>query len=112
MPISEADYYRIRETEPADSFARAVRFLYLNRTAFGGMYRLNRFGKFNVPYGGERTPEALWRDALIDSASRALAAADLRVSDFEPLMNQAGPGDVVYCDPTYTVTHNNNGFIR
>ncbi len=85
----------------------------MNRTAFGGMYRLNRKGHFNVPFGGgQRTPEPLWRDGLLLKASAALASTEMLSADFEQLLLDAGEGDLVYCDPTYTVAHNNNGFIR
>ena len=111
--ISANNYYRVRAAKPACPLERAVRFLYLNRTAFGGMYRLNGDGRFNVPYGGgDRTPAPLWRQNLINTASQLLKGVKLLVSDFEEIMEQAGPGDVVYCDPTYTVAHENNGFIR
>jgi DNA adenine methylase len=112
MPVSSVHYYRIRDSEPSEPLLRAGRLLYLNRTAFGGVYRLNKLGKFNVPYGGDRTPEALWRNKLIKLASVALAHADIRVGDFEFIMNEVGEGDVVYCDPTYTVAHDSNGFRR
>jgi DNA adenine methylase len=113
LPVSRAGYYRIRASEPSDPALRAARFLYLNRTAFGGMYRLNRDGKFNVPYGGgEREPSMLWRTGILREASAALKNAELREADFETALEQAGPGDVVYCDPTYTVTHDQDGFIR
>jgi DNA adenine methylase len=70
-------------------------------------------GKFNVPYGGgKRTPEPLWRDGLIEHASKALQGMELVASDFEKIIDNARRGDVVYCDPTYTATHNNNSFIR
>jgi DNA adenine methylase len=111
--VTEENYYRIRERDPKDPIARAARFLYLNRTAFGGIYRLNLEGRFNVPYGGgERTPAILWERGILEHAARALRNAQLKVSDFEPILNQARPGDVAYCDPTYTVAHDNNGFIR
>ena len=111
--VSEDQYYRIRSLEPKDSVARAARFLYLNKTAFGGIYRLNLKGKFNVPYGGgERTPEVLWKTDVLERAAVALRSAQLRTSDFESVIDSAGRGDVVYCDPTYTVSHDNNGFIR
>ncbi len=111
--VTAYNYYKVRRQNPRSSLDRAIRFLYLNRTAFGGMYRLNRKGKFNVPYGGgERTPSPLWERALLKSASRALNAATLKVSDFEDILSEAGVGDVVYCDPTYTVVHENNGFVR
>ena len=98
--VTEERYYRIREDEPKGAAERAARFLYLNRTAFGGIYRLNLAGKFNVPYGGGwRTPEVLWKTAMLKSASSALRRARLMASDFEPVVNAAMAGDVVYCDP-------------
>lgn len=113
LPISKDIYYNVRNSEPEELLNRAIRFLYLNRTAFGGLYRLNSHGKFNVPYGGgNRTPKPLWEDKLIERASIALQNVDLKVCDFERIMCRVGEGDVVYCDPTYTSTHNNNGFIR
>ena len=113
MSVSARSYYSIRDARPEDHIHRAARFLYLNRTAFGGMFRLNRRGEFNVPYGGgDRTPEVLYRTEILRHAAKLLARADLVHSDFEPVVKRARAGDVVYCDPTYTVAHNNNGFVR
>jgi len=113
LGVSETVFYKLRGYVPSDPVARAVRFLYLNRTAFAGMYRLNRRGKFNVPYGGgERKPDVLWKTSLLRGASAALRGTDLCTCDFEFVLDAARAGDVVYCDPTYTVTHNNNGFRR
>jgi DNA adenine methylase len=113
MPVSSEEYYRIRSEIPRGSLNQAARFLYLNRTAFGGIYRLNREGGFNVPFGGgERTPDVLWEQSLLSEASKALRSVMIKKSDFEPILDAAGDGDVVYCDPTYTVTHNANCFVR
>jgi DNA adenine methylase len=113
LPVNKRVYNRLRKLEPDEPISRAVRFLYLNRTAFGGIYRLNLKGKFNVPYGGgDRTPAVLWERALLRNASEALASAEVREADFEVVINLANKGDVVYCDPTYTVAHDCNGFIR
>lgn len=113
LPLSRKDYYRVRDEEPDNVIERAARFLYLNRTAFGGIYRLNKAGKFNVPFGGgERTPEILWKEKLLEKASAALHSVNLLNADFESLLAAAKPGDVVYCDPTYTVSHENNSFRR
>ena len=111
--VSKKTYYRIRASVPPDRVVRAARFLYLNRTAFGGMYRLNRQGGFNVPYGGgDRTPNILLQTGLLKNSSNALQSAELKESDFEVALKSAKTGDVVYCDPTYTVTHDHNGFVR
>jgi DNA adenine methylase len=113
LPVNKENYYYIRSKKPNDLIEKAIRFLYLNRTAFGGIYRLNLSGEFNVPFGGgNRTPELLWQDGLIEKASKSLQGIELLVSDFEAILDKAERGDVVYCDPTYTATHNNNGFIR
>ena len=77
------------------------------------MYRLNQQGEFNVPFGGgERTTAPLWEYNLLTSSARALRGAKLLAVDFEQAISEAKKGDLVYCDPTYTVAHNNNGFIR
>jgi DNA adenine methylase len=111
--VSKRNYYRTRTDIPSTPILRAARFLYLNRTAFGGMYRLNRRGEFNVPYGGgERTPGILLKTPLLRDASMALKNVELREVDFENVINATRRDDVVYCDPTYTVTHDQNGFVR
>ena len=113
MTVSKESYYRIRSSRPHTALARAVRFLYLNRTGFAGMYRVNRDGIFNVPYGGgERTPAVLWETDLLISTSVALTQATLLHGDFECVLEGAERGDVIYCDPTYTVVHDNNCFVR
>lgn len=113
LPVNKPTYDSLRAQLGESVVDQAVRFLYLNRTAFAGMYRLNGKGEFNVPFGGgERTPAPLWEYDLLTKASRALRCSELRTHDFGIVMAEAGSGDLVYCDPTYTVAHNNNGFIR
>lgn len=113
LPIDQATYRRVRDSSPMSRLQRAARFLYLNRTCFGGMYRLNQQGQFNVPFGGgERTTAPLWEHDLVTSSARALRGARLLALDFEQALAEAEAGDLVFCDPTYTVAHNNNGFIR
>jgi DNA adenine methylase len=113
LEVSEKEYYRIRSSIPRGLLNQAARVLYLNRTAFGGIYRLNQVGHFNVPYGGgERTPNLLWDEEILVRASKALAGAVIKQSDFERVLDAAREGDVVYCDPTYTVTHDSNCFVR
>lgn len=90
LEVSEHEYYRIRESKPIKLSRRAARFLYLNRTAFGGIYRENKQGQFNVPFGGgQRTPAILWETDLLRKASQLLSKAIIFQSDFEPLMDEA-----------------------
>lgn len=113
IPVSSGRYYNLRSSAPRSAFHRAVRFLYLDRLAFGGIYRLNRHGRFNVPYnGGTRGTDILWRTDTLAQAARVLRKARLSIGDFSAALDLAGTGDLVYCDPTYTVAHNNNCFVR
>lgn len=103
-------YYRVRDAIPAGKIEQAARTLYLNRTCFNGIYRVNSKGEFNVPVG---TRASVIRDTDdFVAAARLLKAADLRVADFEPLIEEACAGDLVFADPPYTVQHNNNGFVK
>ena len=111
LKVTRDDYYRIRATKPTSAVGRAARLLYLNRTAFAGMYRVNRKGQFNVPYGG-RSTRVLWEQSIICDAAAALRNSVLVACDFEVQLRRAKRGDFVYCDPTYTVAHSNNGFVR
>lgn len=104
LPVDAATYYRLRAEEPADAMQRAVRFLYLNRTCYGGIYRENKRGLFNTPYGGGgRTTAPLWERYLIERCTPLLSGESvaLEVQDFEVSLDAAGKGDVVYCDPAY-----------
>lgn len=107
---SEAHYYEVRASVPADQIIRAARTLYLNRTCWNGLYRLNRAGEFNVPVG-TKTAVIMPTDDFHSTASR-LRNADLRVSDFEAVIADADDGDLVFVDPPYTVRHNMNGFVK
>ena len=113
FPNSKNFYYEMRSMAPRTPIGRAARFLYLNRTAFAGMYRVNRDGGFNVPYGGgERDHRILFETSMLRTASEKLQTVELKIADFEKVLRKLGKGDVAYCDPTYTVAHENNGFRR
>jgi DNA adenine methylase len=111
LKICRKVYEEMRSKVPPDHLTRAVRFLYLNRTAFNGIYRVNRRGEFNVPFGCK--PGTILCDGvLLRNASRALKNRRLAVCDFEEAIDRAVPGDLVYADPPYTTKHNNNSFRR
>lgn len=104
------EYYRIRSNISSDKYERAAQFIYLNQTSFNGIYRVNLQGVYNVPYG-HRQKNFLEANAL-RAASKALSVATLKSRDFEDSIEDIGPGDLVFIDPPYTVSHNNNGFIK
>lgn len=103
-------YYNLRSFEPTDKIERAARFIYLNQTSFNGIYRVNLNGKYNVPYGN-RTKNFLEEEKLI-LASKKLSKTVLTVGDFEIVKKRISANDLVFLDPPYTVSHNNNGFIK
>ena len=113
IKVDAVAYERTRSAKPTSLISQAARFIYLNRTAFSGIYRVNRSGQFNVPYGGgDRNPGFLLRRGILPRAADALSGQSLRCCDFEEALALAGRGDLVYADPTYTVRHNSNGFLR
>lgn len=79
---------------------RATRFLFLNRTSFNGLWRVNSKGQFNVPFGHFKKPGFPDAAQLADAAS-ALRSAVVLNGDFEDACKDAGAGDFVYLDPPY-----------
>lgn len=97
-----AYYYMMRAMDPStlDPVERASRFIYLNKTCYNGLYRVNRQGKFNVPFGRYKDPQYV-DEAQLRLASKALQKASIEVSDFEVVLERAKPFDFVYFDPPY-----------
>jgi DNA adenine methylase len=108
----EDTYYRVRRSRPRKAATRAARFIYLNKTCFNGLYRVNTRGDFNVPFGRHGQQLLVCDVDQLTAASRALASAELAVGDFGATGRRARAGDVVYFDPPYTTAHSNNGFIE
>ncbi|CAN5117933.1 hypothetical protein BH09PSE3_BH09PSE3_20120 [soil metagenome] len=103
-------FYEMRADIPTSPLDQAIRMLYLNRTCWNGLYRLNLSGKFNVPIG---TKDQVVLDTDdFNQASARLKNASLLNADFEIVMNMAGEDDLVFVDPPYTVKHNMNGFVK
>ncbi len=97
---SRGCYERVRRSVPRNDVGAAARFVFLNRTCWGGIYRLNRRGEFNVPFGNSE--RIICRSEQVLALARSLSDAQLFVGDFEGFMNLAGAGDVCYADPPYT----------
>lgn len=111
MDTSRDAYYRYRAQMPKRPTDRAARFIYLNRTSFNGLYRVNREGVYNVPYG-YRGVGLGWLRPIIEAASIVLQNTELMVADFRKTLEEAARGDLCYCDPPYVVGHANNGFLK
>ena len=97
---SAEHYYAVRKNDPSDVVERAARFIYLNRTCYNGLWRVNRGGKFNVPLGRYKNPRILDEDNL-RRVSTALQGVEMICQDFEEAVRGGGQGDLVYFDPPY-----------
>lgn len=112
LEIDKVVFEKIRSSRPKTDRDRAVRMIYLNRTAFNGLYRVNRKNEFNVPFGCKPGTNLADRSA-VTAASQALKAATLRCQDFRDTLKEIQiEKDVLYVDPPYTVKHDSNGFRR
>jgi len=103
-------YYEVRSLEPENNSDIGLRLLYLNRTCFNGIYRVNEKGEFNVPIGSKN--KVILDTDDFQKTSRLLKKATLLCCDFEKSIDKAEKGDVIFADPPYTVRHNLNGFIK
>ena len=108
---TEIDYYKIRRKKFNNPIKRAARFLYLNRTCYNGLYRVNLIGEFNVPYGFKSYKKLFDYDKLRE-ISKLLKSAIISNNDFELCLKNIKEGDLVFLDPPYTTSHNNNQFIK
>lgn len=119
---NESDYfYAVRSQRPAEltKIERAARFIFLNKTCYNGLYRVNRQGQFNVPVGRYKNPRIADATGL-HAASAALQNAHLVATDFERLLLTAASGDLIYFDPPYAplsptssfTSYTSGGFTR
>lgn len=98
----EEFFYELRAKNPkrASPVTRAARFIFLNKTCFNGLYRVNRAGRFNVPFGRYVRPK-VFDAAALRASSEVLQGVELVVGDFEATVASATPNDAVYFDPPY-----------
>ncbi len=97
------DYFlKVRSQVPGDLYDIDVasRFIFLNRTCFNGMYRVNKNGQFNVPFGKYTKPLICDEDNL-RKVSKALQGIDIRHQDYKEVLKKAKKGDFIYFDPPY-----------
>ena len=100
LPERTRLYYEERERVPDDRVDLAERFLFLNKTCFNGLYRVNRRGEFNVPHGKYLHPRIVDEPAL-RAASAMLRGVAISCSDFADALAAAKQGDFVYVDPPF-----------
>jgi len=79
---------------------RAAAFIYLNKTGFNGLYRVNSKGEFNVPFGGYKNPSIFDKNNLF-AVSKLLKNVELCTMSFERVLDHAKAGDFIYLDPPY-----------
>lgn len=105
-------YYRLRARNPArlTPLQRAARLIYLNKTCYNGLYRVNSRGEFNVPCGAYRNPRICDANNL-RMVQRRLQSASLLCADYQEIVENAGPGDFVYFDPPYHPLARSGGFV-
>ncbi|RMG33401.1 MAG: DNA adenine methylase [Methanobacteriota archaeon] len=110
-PLDKSFYYDMRSKDPwrLPPPERAARMIYLNKTGYNGLYRVNRQGIFNVPYGRYKTPQ--YKDfENLRAASMALRIADIICASFEDVLERATAGDWVYFDPPYIPISESSSF--
>jgi len=99
---SESYYYSIRESNPRSEIEKTSRLIFLNRTCFNGLYRVNSKGKFNVPLGKYSNPNIV-NEENIRAVSHILQSSRtaIKCRDFEAVLRDAKKGDLIYFDPPY-----------
>lgn len=97
----KAYFYRVRKASPSDPVEIAARFIYLNKTCYNGLYRVNKSGGFNAPLGNYQNPNIVATDTIL-ACSTALQSARILMGDFTSI--EPEPGDFVYFDPPYHPT--------
>ena len=102
FPYDKEFYYALRAKDPWQMSLpeRAARMIYLNKTGYNGLYRVNRQGEFNVPFGRYKSPKYLDKENLL-VVSQALQDVEIFCAPFETVLERARPGDWVYFDPPY-----------
>lgn len=112
---SKEFYYQIRELDRQEDYKRlsdiekATRFIYLNKTCFNGLYRVNKKGFFNTPIGSYKNPNIADAETILN-ASEALQNVTIINQSFDEVLNQAKKDDLVYFDPPYYPLNKTSSF--
>ena len=107
MEIRNID--RTQEYQNWSDIQKASRFIYLNRTCFNGMYRVNSKGEFNVPFGNYKNPRIVDENNLLN-CSELLKNTEIECADFSQILSKVKKGDFVYLDPPYVPLNETSSF--
>lgn len=120
---TEEYYYNMRALDRdakrykrISAIKKASRFIYLNKTGFNGLYRVNKSGQHNVPYGKYKNPKWIDEENILE-CSKLLADTEIQTGDFEIIKEHIQKGDLIYFDPPYVplnktsfTSYTHNGF--
>lgn len=113
--VSKEYFLEIRNLDRTDEYKnlsnvqRASRFIYLNRTCFNGLYRVNSQGQFNVPFGNYKNPRIVDENNLLN-CSELLKNTEIKCADFSGILRKVKKGDFVYFDPPYVPLNETSSF--
>jgi len=113
--VSKEYFLEIRNLDRTDEYKnlsnvqRASRFIYLNRTCFNGLYRVNSQGQFNVPFGNYKNPRIVDENNLLN-CSELLKNTEIKCADFSEILTKVKKGDFVYFDPPYVPLNETSSF--
>lgn len=113
--VSKEYFLEIRNIDRTEQYTelsdveRASRFIYLNRTCFNGMYRVNSQGQFNVPFGHYKKPRIIDENNLLN-CSELLKKTEIKCADFSEILTKVKKGDLVYFDPPYVPLNDTSSF--
>lgn len=111
--VDKSTYYAVRglDTKTLSPATRAARVIWLNRTCYNGLYRLNASGRFNVPFGRYASPPRI-DEGNLRRCSAALQDVEILQGDFEETLERASEGAVIYLDPPYAPVSATASFNR
>ena len=113
--VSKEYFLEIRNLDRTDEYKnlsnvqRASHFIYLNRTCFNGLYRVNSQGQFNVPFGNYKNPRIVDENNLLN-CSELLKNTEINCADFSKILTKVKKGDFVYFDPPYVPLNETSSF--
>ena len=109
FPVEREFFDDLRLRTPSSTLERAARLMYLTRTSFNGLYRVNSKGQFNAPWGSYLNPR-ICDEPNLNLVHEALKGVTLKCEDFEQAVGNAQRGDLVYFDPPYVPLNPTSSF--